>query len=194
MKTSFSATSVAELEAAGVDVALAAAFSSSLRGGNNDSASNVDAFHLRAQEAAFSQVDSAILEQSEWTVGGLPAVNFYAVKAALHTPLSLILPVHHPLSTHIARCAPHVCGLSVGPFHPRPCCSHSVHSQATARATGRDEEDGTTAGHCSLHSSGTTDTHSSPIQLKQVEQSGLSTTPITQRAPHCTYNCNSIQQ
>ena len=39
---------------------------------------SLDGFTLQAQQAAFSQVDSAVLEQSEWTVGGLPAVNFYA--------------------------------------------------------------------------------------------------------------------
>ena len=67
-----------------MDVALAAAFSSSFAG----NASNVDGFTLQAQEAAFSQVESAVLERSEWTVGGLPAVNFYAVRDTMHPLLS----------------------------------------------------------------------------------------------------------
>ena len=79
IKTTFSATSVADFEAVGVDVALAAAFTASFGNG-----SNFDAFTLRAQEAAFNQVDSAVLEQTEWTVGGLPAVNFYAVRTNSH--------------------------------------------------------------------------------------------------------------
>jgi len=89
LKTTFSASSVAEFEAVGVDVAFAAAFSTSLAG--NSSTSEFAGFRLRAQEAAFSQVDTAILEQTEWTVGGLPAVNFYAV----HHSLTAYSPAPH---------------------------------------------------------------------------------------------------
>ena len=99
-KTTFSASSVADLEAAGVDVALAAAFSASRAAihRRNDSGGagdfrfdSLDGFTLQAQEAAFSQADSAVVEQSEWTVGGLPAVNFYAWVPSIpghlsHTP------------------------------------------------------------------------------------------------------------
>ena len=76
-----------------MDVALAAAFSSSRAG---DNGSNFDAFTLRAQEAAFSQVDSAVLEQSEWTVGGLPAVNYYSVQH-IRTPSTDAHSIVHTL-------------------------------------------------------------------------------------------------
>ena len=82
LKTTFSATSVAALEAAGVEIdfALAAAFSPSFVDNTNATNTNFNGFSLRAQFEAFSQVDTAVLEQTEWTVGGLPAINFYAVR------------------------------------------------------------------------------------------------------------------
>ena len=75
------AAQVATLQSEGVDVAFGAAFAPGFFGAAAPAING--SFGVNAQAAAFSQLDQAVSERTETTIGGLPETNYYAWIASI---------------------------------------------------------------------------------------------------------------